>query len=146
LHRFIGGLVGLGLIASTSLALAGPIKIVAAENVYGDIAKQIGGPNVTVTSILSNPDQDPHLFEVSPSVARDVSAAGILIYNGIDYDPVDGKTPQGRPLGRSQDNRGRRSGREENGRQPAYLVRPINDVGAGQEPGTSSGSHGSRSR
>jgi zinc/manganese transport system substrate-binding protein len=87
LHRFIGGLVGFGLIASTCLALAGPIKIVAAENFYGDIARQIGGPNVTVTSILSNPDQDPHLFEVSPSAARDVSAAGIVIYNGIDYDP-----------------------------------------------------------
>jgi zinc/manganese transport system substrate-binding protein len=65
----------------------GPIRIVAAENFYGDIAKQIGGPDVTVTSILSNPDQDPHLFEVSPSVGRDVSAARIVIYNGIDYDP-----------------------------------------------------------
>ena len=40
-----------------------------------------------MTSILSNPDQDPHLFEVSPSVGRDVSAARIVIYNGIDYDP-----------------------------------------------------------
>jgi zinc/manganese transport system substrate-binding protein len=66
---------------------AGRIRIVAAENFYGDIAKQIGGPDVTVTSILSNPDQDPHLFEVSPSVGRDVSAANIVIYNGIDYDP-----------------------------------------------------------
>ena len=87
LHRLIGGLFGLGLIASTSMALAGSIKIVAAENFYGDIAKQIGGPNVTVTSILNNPDQDPHLFEVSPSAGRDVSAARLVIYNGIDYDP-----------------------------------------------------------
>ena len=87
LHRLIGGLVGLAVIASTSLALAEPSKIVAAENFYGDIAKQIGGPNVSVTSILSNPDQDPHLFELSPSVARDVSDAHIVIYNGIDYDP-----------------------------------------------------------
>jgi zinc/manganese transport system substrate-binding protein len=89
LHRLIGGLVG--LIASTSVALAAPIKIVAAENFYGDIAKQIGGPDVSVTSILSNPDQDPHLFELSPSVARDVSATRIVIYNGIDYDPWMGK-------------------------------------------------------
>jgi zinc/manganese transport system substrate-binding protein len=87
LHRLIGGLVGLGLIASTSSALAGSINIVAAENFYGDIAKQIGGPKVAVTSILNNPDQDPHLFEVSPSVGKDVSAASIVIYNGIDYDP-----------------------------------------------------------
>jgi zinc/manganese transport system substrate-binding protein len=40
-----------------------------------------------VTSILSNPDADPHLFETSPSVARAVSAAAIVIYNGADYDP-----------------------------------------------------------
>src|ERR1700724_2239300 len=64
-----------------------PVNIVAAENFYGDVAKQIGGANVKVTSILSNPDQDPHLFEVSPSVGRNVSAARIVIYNGIDYDP-----------------------------------------------------------
>jgi zinc/manganese transport system substrate-binding protein len=64
-----------------------PIDIVAAENFYGDVAGQIGGPEVHVTSILSNPDQDPHLFEASPSVARALSAARIVVYNGIDYDP-----------------------------------------------------------
>ena len=64
-----------------------PVTIVAAENFYGDIAQQIGGPDVRVTSILSNPDQDPHLFEVSPSVGRAVSGAWIVVYNGIDYDP-----------------------------------------------------------
>ncbi|HEV7718773.1 MAG TPA: zinc ABC transporter substrate-binding protein, partial [Arsenicitalea sp.] len=62
-------------------------KIVAAENFYGDLATQIGGPHVAVTSILSNPDQDPHLFESSASTARDISAAAIVIYNGADYDP-----------------------------------------------------------
>lgn len=66
---------------------ARPVAIVAAENFYGDVARQIGGPDVTVTGILSNPDQDPHLFEVSPAVGRDVSAARIVIYNGIGYDP-----------------------------------------------------------
>jgi len=64
-----------------------PIPIVAAENFYGDVAGQIGGADVRVTSILSNPDQDPHLFEASPSVARALSAARIVVYNGIDYDP-----------------------------------------------------------
>jgi zinc/manganese transport system substrate-binding protein len=42
---------------------------------------------VHVTSILSNPDQDPHLFEASPSVARAISDAQIVVYSGIDYDP-----------------------------------------------------------
>ncbi len=75
------------VVAAIPAARAEPIKIVAAENFYGDIAKQIGGPDVAVTSVLSNPDQDPHLFELSPSVGRDVSAARIVVYNGIDYDP-----------------------------------------------------------
>ena len=66
---------------------AGAISIVAAENFYGDVAEQLAGTNATVHSILSNPDQDPHLFEVSPSVARVLSGAVIVIYNGADYDP-----------------------------------------------------------
>lgn len=71
----------------TGAKAAGPIGIVAAENFYGDVAKQIGGAQVMVSSILSNPDMDPHLFEVSPSVAREISGARIVIYNGINYDP-----------------------------------------------------------
>jgi zinc/manganese transport system substrate-binding protein len=66
---------------------AHPVPIVAAENFYGDVARQIGGADVRVTSILSNPDEDPHLFEASPSVARAVSGARIVVYSGIDYDP-----------------------------------------------------------
>jgi zinc/manganese transport system substrate-binding protein len=76
-----------GLLAAPAAASADPIHIVAAENFYGDIAQQIGGSGVSVTSILSNPDEDPHLFEASPSVARAISAARIVIYSGIDYDP-----------------------------------------------------------
>ncbi|HEY1932670.1 MAG TPA: zinc ABC transporter substrate-binding protein [Acetobacteraceae bacterium] len=75
------------LLLTPARAADAPIPIVAAENFYGDVARQIGGPDVSVHSILSNPDQDPHLFEVSPSVGRNVSAARVVIYSGIDYDP-----------------------------------------------------------
>ena len=64
-----------------------PLIIVAAENFYGDIASQIAGPEARVTSILSNPDQDPHLFEASPAAGRALSSARLVIYNGVDYDP-----------------------------------------------------------
>jgi zinc/manganese transport system substrate-binding protein len=64
-----------------------PISVVAAENFYGDVAQQIGGAHVHVTSIMSNPDQDPHLFEASVSTAKALSAARLVVYNGIDYDP-----------------------------------------------------------
>jgi zinc/manganese transport system substrate-binding protein len=63
------------------------VPVLAAENFYGDIARQVGGADVRVTSVMSNPDQDPHLFEVSPSVGRAVSAARVVVYNGLDYDP-----------------------------------------------------------
>ena len=75
------------LAVPTTGRAAGPIPVVAAENFYGDVARQIGGADVTVTSILNSPDQDPHLFETSPSVGRMVSAARVVIYSGIDYDP-----------------------------------------------------------
>ena len=68
-------------------ASADPINVVAAENFYGDIAQQTGGDNVAVTSILSSPDQDPHLFEASPSTAKALAGAKVVIVNGADYDP-----------------------------------------------------------
>ena len=68
-----------------------PIRIVAAENFYGDLVHQIGGDHVAVTSILSNPDEDPHLFETSASTAKDIATAKIVVYNGADYDPWMGK-------------------------------------------------------
>jgi zinc/manganese transport system substrate-binding protein len=74
------------LFFSTTL-FAQPLTIVAAENFYGDIAKQIGGPYVTVTNILNNPNQDPHLFSSNPNTARIIATAALVIYNGIDYDP-----------------------------------------------------------
>jgi zinc/manganese transport system substrate-binding protein len=68
-------------------AADGKIDLVAAENFYGGVAKEIGGNRVSVTSVLSNPSQDPHLFELSPAIIRKVAAAQIVVYNGADYDP-----------------------------------------------------------
>ena len=86
--RSSGVLVFVYLVAAGPVCLAqSPLRVVAAESVYGDVARQVGGDDVAVASILTNPDQDPHLFEVSPSVARVVAAARIVISNGLDYDP-----------------------------------------------------------
>jgi len=80
-------LVAVPLLTGTAARAEDKLTIVAAENFYGDLARQIGGSNVTVTSILANPDDDPHLFETSPSTARTIADAKIIIYNGADYDP-----------------------------------------------------------
>jgi zinc/manganese transport system substrate-binding protein len=63
------------------------IAVVAAENFYGDIARQVGGERVAVVSIMSTPDQDPHLFETTPTVVRQLADAQIVILNGANYDP-----------------------------------------------------------
>ena len=104
-------------------ALADPVRIVAAENFYGDLATQIGGANVAVTSILNRPDADPHLFEASAATARALTEARIVIVNGVGYDPWMEKllkAPQGaRPKG----DRRWRAGRPQSRRQSASVVR-----------------------
>lgn len=74
-----------GLIASIPLAFA-QIHIVAAENFYGEVAQELGGDQVSVTSILKNPEQDPHLFSANPTTAKAVAEADMVIYNGANYD------------------------------------------------------------
>jgi len=73
-------------LATASASAQGTPTIVAAENFYGDIAQQIAGSGATVTSILVSPEDDPHLFEASPSVARKLADAKLVIYNGVGYD------------------------------------------------------------
>ena len=62
------------------------LNIVAAENFYGGVAKQIAGNSADVTSILSNPNQDPHEFTTDAATAMAVADADIVIYNGLGYD------------------------------------------------------------
>lgn len=71
---------------SFGMAAHAAIQIVAAENIYGELAKEIGGKWVQVTNILNNPNQDPHLFSATPSVARQLADADIIVYNGAGYD------------------------------------------------------------
>jgi zinc/manganese transport system substrate-binding protein len=64
----------------------GTVVAVGAENEYANVIAQIGGKYVQVTAILSNPNTDPHSFEASPSVARLVSSARLIVQNGAGYD------------------------------------------------------------
>jgi zinc/manganese transport system substrate-binding protein len=69
-----------------STGAAGGLDVVAAENAYGNIASQIGGSHVSVTSILTNPHADPHLFEPGTSNGLAVAGAKVVIENGLGYD------------------------------------------------------------
>ncbi len=72
--------------SETAQAGAAKVRIVAAENFYGGVARQIAGNSASVTSILSNPNQDPHEFTTDAATARAVADADIVIYNGLGYD------------------------------------------------------------
>jgi len=62
------------------------IQVVAAENFYGDVVKQLGGDHVSVTSILSDPNVDPHEYESNVQDSVALSKANIVIKNGLEYD------------------------------------------------------------
>src|SRR6266536_3925446 len=64
----------------------GRTSVVAAENFWGSIAAQLGGNRVQVTSIIDNPNADPHDYEPTTAYANEMATAGFVIENGIGYD------------------------------------------------------------
>jgi len=88
--------LGLALLASACSAASGSVEsgsadpgaivAVGAENEYANVIQQVGGKYVQVGAIMSNPNTDPHTFEASPSVARLVSSAQLVVQNGVGYD------------------------------------------------------------
>ncbi len=83
--------------AATSAAPPGKVVAVGAENEYANVISQIGGPYVQVTAIESNPNTDPHTFEASPKVAQVVSAAQLVVQNGVGYDTYMNTIESGSP-------------------------------------------------
>jgi zinc/manganese transport system substrate-binding protein len=101
-----GGVVVLVAACGTSSGGAGDaasggggtkISVVAAENFWGSIAAQLGGDRVTVTSIIDNPDADPHDYEPTPKDGRAIAGAQLFIDNGVGYDPWGGRLAAANP-------------------------------------------------
>ena len=86
----IAAVVATAVAASATGATAAPndgkIVAVGAENEYADVIGQVGGDYVQATAIMSNPNTDPHSFEASIAVAREVGNAQLVVQNGIGYD------------------------------------------------------------
>jgi zinc/manganese transport system substrate-binding protein len=76
---------------------SGQIVAVGAENEYANVISQIGGRYVVASAIESNPNTDPHTFEASPSVARTVAAARLVVQNGVGYDTYMNKIESASP-------------------------------------------------
>jgi zinc/manganese transport system substrate-binding protein len=62
------------------------IQVVAAENFWGSLVSQLGGARVNVTSIVSDPNTDPHEYESNPANAIAITNAQFVIVNGAGYD------------------------------------------------------------
>jgi len=86
----------LAALAAVSLLCAGPgpvagaapdkVAVVAAEDFWGSLARQIGGEHAEVTSLISDPAVDPHDYEAKPSDGAAVARAQVAVVNGIGYD------------------------------------------------------------
>jgi len=75
--------------ASNSLAGAAPggkLDVAAAENFWGSIGAQLGGEKVAVTSIIANPNTDPHSYEPTAADGVTIARSQFAIVNGIGYD------------------------------------------------------------
>jgi zinc/manganese transport system substrate-binding protein len=64
----------------------GKIVAVGAESEYADVIGQVGGKYVQASAVMSNPNTDPHSFEASIAVAREVGNARLVVQNGVGYD------------------------------------------------------------
>ena len=72
--------------AGSANAAPAKVSVVAAEDFWGSIARQLGGEHADVTSIIADPDTDPHDYEAKPSDGAALATAQVAIVNGIGYD------------------------------------------------------------
>jgi zinc/manganese transport system substrate-binding protein len=88
----VGALAGLylsnrlGSSPSTTSSPTSKVQVVAAENFWGSLVSQLGGAHVNVTSIVLDPNTDPHSYESNPANARAITDARLVIVNGAGYD------------------------------------------------------------
>jgi zinc/manganese transport system substrate-binding protein len=75
-----------GSTVSPAASAAGKLQVVAAENFWGSIASQLGGSKVAVSSIIVNPNTDPHSYEATASDGAAIARSRMAIVNGIGYD------------------------------------------------------------
>ncbi|GAC1321265.1 MAG: metal ABC transporter solute-binding protein [Chloroflexota bacterium] len=86
--------------ASPSHPAAKHLRIVVAENMWGSIVKQEAGTGASVTSIITNPNTDPHAYEPTTSDARAMAGAQYVVFNGAGYDPWVQKLLAANPVNR----------------------------------------------
>ncbi len=87
---------GFPLVGQSGPPINGPcptsaVQVVAVENFYASLASELGGQCVNVTSILSDPNADPHEFQPAVADVRAYQSAQLVIENGLGYDDFSDK-------------------------------------------------------
>jgi zinc/manganese transport system substrate-binding protein len=77
--------------SGAGVAQPGKLQVVAGEGMWGGIAAQIGGARVQVTSFVTSPTADPHLYQSDAADAVAVARAAVVIVNGAGYDDFMGQ-------------------------------------------------------
>src|SRR5262249_41940547 len=75
------------------------VQVAAAENFWGSIAAQLGGDKVAVSSIIANPNTDPHSYEPTAADGVAMARSQLAIVNGIGYDGWASKLLAANPSG-----------------------------------------------
>jgi zinc/manganese transport system substrate-binding protein len=75
-----------GAASSATTSSAGKLRLAAAENFWGSIAAQLGGSKVAVSSIIVNPNTDPHSYEPTASDGVTMARSQMALVNGAGYD------------------------------------------------------------
>jgi zinc/manganese transport system substrate-binding protein len=61
------------------------LKVLATFTILGDFVRQVGGDRVEL-SLLVGPNGDAHVYSPSPSDARKIAAAKVVITNGLGFE------------------------------------------------------------
>lgn len=76
---------------SVALALAAPVaaqdklKVVATFSILGDLAAEVGGDKVEITTLVA-PDTDAHTYQPKPTDIRALAVSKVLVSNGLGFE------------------------------------------------------------
>ena len=131
-----------GPAAAPSAGSGDAIVAVGAENEYANVIQQVGGKYVRTSAIMSNPNTDPHTFEASTSVARQISSAQLVVQNGLGYDTfmttIEDAVPDSEPQGHRRAESARPAGQHA---ESSPVVQAVDDARGGQRHRHRSGRH-----
>jgi len=87
MRSFMLALAGSVFLAPAALsgAAAEPLKVVASFSIIGDLARNVGGDRIELTTLVG-PNGDAHVYEPRPADAAAVARADVVLVNGLHFE------------------------------------------------------------